>query len=237
MCGRYNIITSAQGLYDAFKIISSELHFDFFVPNYNVHPSPPAAKPEQLVTAPIIRFNNNTYEAVPAVWPLIPKWAKGTVSKYSTANAKSETLETTKSYQFAWNHAQRCLIPATGFYEWQVVEGEKKKQPYNIQLSDQPIFAMAGLWEVSMNPDMDKPVESFTIITTQANSMMAAIHNTKERMPVILAPETYQQWLAGSLTDAKQLLVPYPEAAMTAYKVTTYVNNPHNNDEKCIEKR
>ncbi|WP_455202037.1 SOS response-associated peptidase family protein, partial [Kaarinaea lacus] len=101
MCGRYNIITSAQGLYDAFKIISSELHFDFFVPNYNVHPSPPAAKPEQLVTAPIVRINNNTYEAVPAIWPLIPKWAKGTVSKYSTANAKSETLETTKSYQSA----------------------------------------------------------------------------------------------------------------------------------------
>lgn len=236
MCGRYNIITSAQGLYDAFHIISSELNFEFFTPNYNVHPSPPAAKPDQLVTAPIIRFIDKRYESIPAIWPLVPKWAKGEVSKYSTANAKAETLDTTKSYQYAWNHAQRCLIPATGFFEWQVVEGKKQKQPYNIQLADQPIFVMAGLWEQSMKPDMDKPVESFTIITTQANPMMAEIHNTKERMPVILAPETYQQWLTGSLTDAKQLLTPYPETGMTAYKVSTYVNNPHNNDEKCVEK-
>jgi len=236
MCGRYNIITSAQGLYDAFKIISSELNFEFVEPNYNVHPSPPAAKPDQLVTAPIIRINNMTYEAVPAIWPLIPTWAKGTVSKYSTANAKAETLDTTKSYRSAWSNAQRCLIPATGFYEWQVVEGKKQKQPYNIKLANQPIFAMAGLWEQSINPETEITVDSFTIITTQANSMMAEIHNTKERMPVIVSPESYQHWLTGSLTDAEQLLAPYPESYMTAYKVTTYVNNPHNNDEKCIEK-
>ena len=236
MCGRYNIITSAQGLYDVFKIISSELNFNFFESNYNVHPSPPAAKPDQLVTAPIIRSNKDIYEAVPAIWPLIPKWAKGEVSKYSTANAKAATLDTTRSYQSAWKNAQRCLIPATGFYEWQVVEGKKQKQPYNIQLVDQPIFAMAGLWEQSMNPNLDKPVESFTIITTKANPMMAEIHNTKERMPVILAPDSYQQWLTGSISVAKDLLAPYPETAMTAYKISTHVNNPHNNDEKCIEK-
>ena len=236
MCGRYNIITSAQGLYDAFKIISSELKFEFVEPNYNVHPSPPAAKPDQLITAPIIRFNNKKYEAVSAIWPLIPKWAKGTVSKYSTANAKAETLDTTKSYQSAWSHAQRCLIPATGFYEWQVIEGQKQKQPYNIGLANQRIFAMAGLWEQSMNPDIEKPVESFTIITTQANSMMAEIHNTKERMPVIISPESYQQWLTGSIIDATQLLLPYPDSEMVAYKISTYVNNPHNNNEKCVER-
>jgi len=236
MCGRYNIITSAQGLYDAFKIISSELKFDFVEPNYNVHPSPPAAKRDQLVTAPIIRLNNKTYEVVAAIWPLIPKWAKGTVSKYSTANAKAETLDTTKSYQSAWTHAQRCLIPATGFYEWQVMEGKKQKQPYNITLTNQSIFAMAGLWEHSMNPEMERPVESFTIITTEANPMMAEIHNTKKRMPVILSPESYQQWLTGSSNDAKQLLTPFSESEMTAQKITTYVNNPHKNDEKCVEK-
>lgn len=235
MCGRYNIVTSAQGLYDAFKIISNELDFSFFESSYNVHPSPPGASADRLVRAPIIRSSDSSYEALPAVWPLIPKWAKGTVSKYSTANAKAETLDSTKSYQHAWNHAQRCLVPATGFYEWQVVAGEKQKQPYNIQLTQQPIFAMAGLWEASVNPETQQTVESFTIVTTQANPLMAKIHNTKERMPVLVAPKDYLIWLQGSSTDAGRLLKPYSETGMTAYKVATYVNNPHHNDEKCIK--
>jgi putative SOS response-associated peptidase YedK len=236
MCGRYNIATSAQGLYDAFRIISGELDFSFFKANYNVHPSPPGATESQLVQAPIIRSTNSSYEALPAVWPLIPAWAKGMVSKYSTANAKAETLQTTRSYQHAWKHAQRCLVPATGFYEWQVVAGQKHKQPYNIGIARHPIFAMAGLWEESFNPETAQKIESFTIITTTANPLMATIHNTKERMPVLVAPEQYQLWLRGSSSEAEALLNPYPEAAMTAYKVSTYVNNPHNNDEKCLQK-
>ena len=96
MCGRYNIVTSAQGLYDAFKIISSELDFSFFESSYNISPSPPGASADKLVFAPIVRHENNSYEALPAVWPLIPRWAKGTVSKYSTANAKAETLASTR---------------------------------------------------------------------------------------------------------------------------------------------
>jgi len=235
MCGRYNIVTSAQGLYDAFRIISSELDFGFFEPSYNVHPSPPDARADQLVRAPIIRSSDSNYAALPAVWPLIPKWAKGTVSKYSTANAKAETLDSTRSYQHAWNQAQRCLVPATGFFEWQVVAGQKQKQPYNIQLTQQPIFAMAGLWEASVNPITQQTIESFTIITTQANPLMAKIHNTKERMPVIVAPEDYLVWLQGSSTEAGGLLKTYPETKMTATKVSTYVNNPNNNDEQCIK--
>ncbi|MCI0504895.1 MAG: SOS response-associated peptidase [Gammaproteobacteria bacterium] len=236
MCGRYNIVTSAQGLYDAFKIISSELNFGFFVSSYNVHPSPPAATADQLVTAPIIRAHNSGYEALPAVWPLIPAWAKGAVTKYSTANAKAETLDSARSYQHAWKHAQRCLIPATGFYEWQVIAGQKQKQPYNIKLARQPVFAMAGLWESTIKPENESKIDSFTIITTQANPLMAKIHNTKERMPVIIAPDNYLLWLNGTITEAERLLKPYPETEMTADMVTTYVNNPNNNDEKCIEK-
>lgn len=236
MCGRYNIITNAQGLYDAFKIISSELDFNFFEQNYNIHPSPAGAHKEQLVRAPIIRSIDSNCEALPAVWPLIPKWAKGTVSKYSTANAKAETLNSTKSYQHAWKNAQRCLVPATGFYEWQVVAGQKQKQPYNIQLTHYPVFAMAGLWETSLNPETQEAIESFTIITTQANPLMAKIHNTKERMPVIVSPKNYQAWLQGSSAEAASLLKTFPETEMKAYKVSTYVNNPHNNDAKCVSK-
>lgn len=236
MCGRYNIIASAQALYDAFKIISSELKFDFNKINYNIHPSAPGAEAEKLVTAPIIRYVNNQYQALPAVWPLIPLWAKGKVSKYSTANAKSETIATTKSYQHAWKNGQRCLVPATGFYEWQVVEGQKYKQPYNIKLKDQPIFAMAGLWEESTDPDNEQSVISFTIITTDANPMMAKIHNTKKRMPVIVNESNYNRWLKGGENTEQGLLLPYPQEEMLAYKVSTAVNNPNFNDEKCVEK-
>jgi len=236
MCGRYNIVTNAQALYDAFNIISSELDFSFFETSYNLSPSPPGASTDKLTFAPIVRCNHSGCEALPAVWPLIPRWAKGMVSKYSTANAKAETLYSTKSYQYAWQHAHRCLVPATGFYEWQVIEGKKQKQPYNIKLAQQTVFAMAGLWEASTNPETEQTVESFTIITTQANPMMAKIHNTKERMPVIISPENYRAWLNGSADDAESLLKSYPENKMKAYKVSTYVNNPNNNDEKCIQK-
>lgn len=235
MCGRYNIITSAQGLYDAFKVLSNDLNFDFVSVNYNIHPSPPEVDASKLVTAPVIRLQDNSYQATPAIWPLIPVWAKGKVSKYSTANARAETLETTKSYQHAWKKCQRCLVPATGFYEWQVVKGQKHKQPYNIGLKSRPVFAMAGLWEASVEPETGSTVNSFTIITTDANPLMAKIHNTKKRMPVILDEENYKAWLTGDENAAKSLLLPYPQEKMTAYKVSTTVNNPNSNDESCVQ--
>ena len=236
MCGRYNIATNAQGLYDAFKILSSALDFSFVTTNYNVHPSPPDANETKLVTAPIIRFVDEKLEALPAVWPLIPKWANGRVTKYSTANAKSETLTTTRSYQGAWKQGHRCLVPATGFYEWQVVEGQRNKQPYNIQITNSPVFAMAGLWEESINPDTQQSVQSFTIITTSANPLMAEIHNTKKRMPVIISPANYSAWLTGNTEEGAELLSPFPAAEMQAYKVSTAVNNPYFNELSCIDK-
>jgi len=234
MCGRYNIVTSAQGLYDAFKILSDKLNFDFSSINYNIHPSPSEADENKLVTAPIVRIVDDRYEAIPAIWPFIPLWAKGKVTKYNTANARVESLSSSRSYQHAWQHQQRCLVPATGFYEWQVVEGQKNKQPYNIKLKDRPVFAMAGLWEESINPDTQHSVNSFTIITTDANPLMAKIHNTKKRMPVIVDPDKYASWLKGGEDD--KILVTYPQENMLAYKVSTAVNNPQNNDEACIAK-
>lgn len=235
MCGRYNIIASAQALYDAFKILSSELNFEFNSVNYNIHPSPPNATEDKLVKAPIIRLIDNQYQAIPAIWPLIPIWAKGKVSKYSTANAKSETIATTKSYQHAWKTNQRCLVPASGFYEWQVVEGQKNKQPYNIRIKNKPIFAMAGLWEESTDPANEQTVVSFTIITTEANPLMAKIHNTRKRMPVIVDESDYKNWLVANKESEQSILSPFPQNKMSAYKISTAVNNPNFNDKKCVE--
>lgn len=235
MCGRYNIIASAQGLYDAFHIIGEDLDFSFVESRYNVHPSPAGSDKARWVRAPIIRKTGDSSEALPAVWPLIPKWAKGQVPKYSTANAKAETVASAKSYQYAWKNNQRCLIPASGFYEWQAVQNSNNKQPYHIKVSGQALFAMAGIWEQSTNMDTQDNVISFSILTTQANQLMARIHNTNQRMPVILAAENYQRWLDVTPDEAQRYCQPYPAEGMTAYKISTYVNNPNHDDEKCIE--
>ncbi|MGD8567868.1 MAG: SOS response-associated peptidase [Gammaproteobacteria bacterium] len=236
MCGRYNIIANAKALYDAFQIISADLDFNFVTPLYNVSPTAAGADKARWTMAPIVRITNGEAEALPAVWPLIPKWAKGQVPKYSTANAKAETVATTKSYQQAWKRGQRCLIPATGFYEWQVVEGTKNKQPYHIKAGDQPVFAMAGIWEQSRDEKTGENVLSYSILTTKANALMAEIHNTRQRMPVIVSPDDYNKWLHVTAEQAQQYCLPYPADKMTAYKISTYVNNPNNNDERCIEK-
>ncbi|MGD8571295.1 MAG: SOS response-associated peptidase [Gammaproteobacteria bacterium] len=235
MCGRYNIISSAQALHDAFEIISDDLDFSFVSVNYNVHPTVAGADKSHWITPPIVRFFDGKYEALAAVWPLVPVWAKGEVPKYSTANAKAENVTKTKSYQHAWKHNQRCLIPATGFYEWQVVEGQKHKQPYNITLKSQTVFAMAGIWEQSANPKTGDKVTSFSILTTHANALMAEIHNTRQRMPVILSPDKYKSWLDVSADEAQFYCQPFPAEQMSAYKVSTHVNNPNNNDKQCIE--
>jgi putative SOS response-associated peptidase YedK len=127
--------------------------------------------------------------------------------------------------------SRRCLVVSDGFYEWQKVDG--RKQPYHIRLPDERPFGLAGLWE-----RWDKgtePVESCTILTTEANELMLPIH---DRMPVILPPEQYTLWLdprCGDTGKLAKLLRPYPSEQMVAYKVSTLVNNPKNDAAKCIE--
>lgn len=239
MCGRYNLITDALALVEAFQIIGTDLEAvtgclgDTDMRLYNISPSKPGALPEQLHRAPILRIQDDKLECLHAVWPLVPKWAKGIVPKYATANARAESLATARSYQHAWSHRQRCIVPATGFYEWQVEAEATPKQPYNIHIQGQAVFAMAGLWESSS--DGKQTIESFTIITTQANELMARVHNTNFRMPVILSPAMYKSWLIGSDQAAESCLQPYPSNLMSAYKISTRVNNPGFNDPACLQ--
>ena len=122
---------------------------------------------------------------------------------------------------------RRCLVPADGFYEWQPGE---KKQPYRITMKDGEPFAMAGLWE--RWDKGEEPLESFTIIVTAGNSLMKPIH---DRMPVILPPETWDHWLtAADAAIPMALLQSYPASRMAAYKVSTRVNSPKNNDAEVI---
>jgi putative SOS response-associated peptidase YedK len=145
-------------------------------------------------------------------------------------NARSETVTEKASFRNAFKR-RRCIVPASGFYEWQKQNGEK--QPMYIQPTDEPLFAFAGLWETWHSPDGGE-LESCTILTTTPNELMGQIHN---RMPVLLEPEDYEDWLepGDEPEQGLHLLRPFPPHKMAAYPVSTIVNNPRNDVPDCIE--
>jgi len=126
---------------------------------------------------------------------------------------------------------RRCLIPADGFYEWRTI-GPKQKQPFNIGMADDSVFAFAGLWERWRDP-AGEVLETCTILTTQPNSLVAEVHH---RMPVILKTEHYDLWLDPGITKpalVADCLEPYDARLMKKYPVGTRVNRPENDDQDC----
>ncbi len=153
-------------------------------------------------------------------WGLIPFWVKDSKQageiRMKTFNAKSETLAEKPSFRNSLNR-KRCLVLASGFYEWHTAE--KSKIPYYIGVRDQPIIALAGLYDQWTNHQSGEMLNTFSIITTRANPMMEEIHNLKKRMPVILAADTEQLWLDLKTDPGKYLLFePFPEELMFAEK-------------------
>jgi len=219
MCGRYTLQVSPEELAKQFVVEDSPL----FKPRYNIAPTQ---------NVPVVRLKPDTAkrELVLLRWGLIPSWAKDPKIAYSTINAKAETVAEKPAFRSAFRK-RRCLIPATGFYEWQQ-EG-KQKQPMYIRLRDHRPFAFAGLWE-HWEPKEGEPIESCTIVTTDANAFMLPIHN---RMPVILASQDYDQWLDPTVqTNSLQaILKPYAAEEMEAYAVSKIVNNPRNDAPQCVE--
>ncbi len=164
-------------------------------------------------------------------WGLIPSWAKDKRIGYRMINARAESIAQKPSFRDAFKY-QRCLVPADVFYEW-MVGPDGKKYPYAVGLKDERPFGFAGLWDRWQ--DGSKIIESCTIITTNANELLKPIH---KRMPVILPQTEYERWLDPSTQNPaafQPLLKPYDSEAMTAYPVSTRVNDPKNDDEKCIE--
>ena len=162
-------------------------------------------------------------------WGLIPRWAKDPAIGNRLANARGETVAEKPSFRHAFRH-WRCLIPASGFYEWQGLKG--RKQPYYICPKDHELFGIAGLTELWQGPD--GPVHSCAIITTGPNELMKNIH---DRMPVILRPEDYSTWLDPdnqATAELQQLLKPYPAAVMAAHPVSPRVNTVKHDDPALI---
>jgi putative SOS response-associated peptidase YedK len=135
-------------------------------------------------------------------WGLVPPWARDLGAGTKMINARSEGVESKPAFRAAFRE-RRCLVPATGFYEWKGAPG--RKQPYAITLAARPLFAFAGLWE-SWQPQGGAPVQTFAILTTQANEAVASVH---DRMPVILEREHEAAWLTGSTAEALAILKPH----------------------------
>jgi len=221
MCGRY-VSPDEASIEREFTLVRAEWQFP---PSYNVAPTQ---------DVPVVRMTK-AGERVGALmhWGLIPYWAKGVPPKYSTINATVEKLAEAATWRDPWKRGQRCIMPALGFYEWQLLPDGKNKQPYYITLNDQDIFGFAGLWDSSTGAD-GVTVQSCTIVTMPANRLMSEIHNVKHRMPAILAREDRDTWLAGTPNDAFAVIKQYPDTHLVATPVSKRVNTPKNNDSELI---
>ncbi len=222
MCGRFTLKTDPETLTGTFPGFTTPAA-DEMRPRYNIAPSQPVA----------VVPNNGENNVEFFQWGLIPSWAKDPKIGNRMINARAETLAEKPSFRTPYKR-RRCLILTDGFYEWKAEPGSKTKTPFYIRLKSEKPFAFAGLWEAwSPNID-DDPLLSCTIITTSPNALMQPIHR---RMPVILEPNAYDQWLDPSDQSPKQLdglLQPYPAMEMEAYPVSRLVNRPSNDSSDCI---
>jgi putative SOS response-associated peptidase YedK len=209
MCGRFYLIASAAELKRKFSLDQAiEL-----MPRYNIAPTQ---------SAPIVRGEAKSRSVHMARWGLVPPWSRDMSLGARMFNALAEEIDDKPVFRSAFG-AQRCLVPANGFYEWQTRGA--RKQPYKIGLRGGALCAFAGLWE-KWTPETGGPVETFVIITTRANRLVSEVY---ERMPAIIAPADYQRWLTAPEQTARRLLVPYT-GAMAIAPVSDRVNNLKDDD-------
>lgn len=216
MCGRYSLTQTAPELATAFDLAEPPA----WTPRYNIAPT-------QILPTIIQTRTGQQFQQLR--WGLIPGWAKDPVIGARLINARAETLAEKPSFRAAFKQ-RRCLVLADGFYEWKRTSG--KKQPFYFQRQDRAPFAFAGLWEEWQQ--QETTIRSFTIITTQANSLLQPVH---DRMPVILTRQAYALWLEPSTPRERlqTLLVPLDPDLMNGYPVSSLVNSPANDQADCIK--
>jgi len=219
MCGRFTLTVDPGQIQAAFPGIEVPRELP---PRYNIAPTQPVA----------VIPNDGKARLDYYLWGLIPSWAKDTQIGNRMINARAETLAEKPAFRAAFRR-RRCLVLADGFYEWRADALTKRKTPMYIQLESREPFGFAGLWEIWTSGDGSE-VRSCTIITTEPNQLITPIHN---RMPVIIPPDNYEQWLAPQelpLQQLQSMLVPYPAGEMVAYPVSRLVNSPENDVPDCV---
>jgi len=221
MCGRFASKLTWQQLNEHYGIAAAEQTTarPDLKPLYNIAPTQ---------SVPVVRLDREGGREIALLrWGLIPYWSKDAKIGVRTINARAETLATAPAFREAFRR-RRCLVPASGFYEWKKLGASK--QPYFIALRDGSPITFAGLWERWGKGE--SRIESFTIVTGEPNSLVATLH---DRMPVILDPSDYDTWLKPGETMPHAQLQPFPAQLMTAYPVSPRVNAVKNDDATLIE--
>ena len=214
MCGRYALHANPEVVALQFGLEQAPE----FKPSYNVCPG------SEILIVRTARDGHRV--ARPHRWGLIPHWAKDPAIGNKLANARGESLAERPAFRDAFRQ-WRCLVPASGFYEWQTRGA--RKYPWYLRPPDAELFALAGitaLWN---------GMRTVSLITTEPNELMRPIH---DRMPVIVAPQDYAAWLDPGSHDAAALMRyvrPYPAERMSAYRVSARVSKPENDDAALIE--
>jgi putative SOS response-associated peptidase YedK len=215
MCGRFTQAAPWEKVKKEFAV-KGAADGGLFKPRYNIAPM-------QIV--PVVRAAPEGERTLSGLkWGLVPSWAKDAEIGNKMINARAETLTEKPSFREAFR-GRRCLIPASGFYEWAKTE-RGAKQPFYFYLKERDVFAFAGLWEEWVDRETGELLETFTIITTRANEVLKPVH---DRMPVIVKAENYEEWLDPQLKATgriEKLLAPYPAAEMDSHAVSRDVNSP-----------
>ena len=219
MCGRFTLTVDPGQLQEAFPWVDIP---EEIPRRYNIAPSQPVAVVPNDGQNRVDFFN----------WGLIPFWAKDPKIGNRMINARSETLAEKPSFRGPFKY-KRCLVLVDGFYEWRKEPGTQSKTPIYLRLKNKAPFAFAGLWDI-WHSDDGSEIRTFTIITTEPNTLIMEIHN---RMPVILPQNTYGDWLKEGENEPdllKSFLRPYPSEEMEAFPVSSHVTSPQNDPPDCI---
>tara|TARA_B100000579_G_scaffold325531_1_gene275335 strand:- start:151 stop:840 length:690 start_codon:yes stop_codon:yes gene_type:complete len=219
MCGRFTLRVEDEDLSDFFDL-PNEVNV---APRYNIAPS------QDIYT---LRLTPSRREKKLGRmhWGLVPSWAQDPKIAFRLINARSETVENKPSFRDAFR-SQRCLIPASGYYEWKR-EG-KEKVPYLISHEDGKLMAFAGIWDTWINP-AGEPLTSCSILTTEALPELEKIHS---RMPLILESSDFDTWLSPSEIPDQEFMMPYQRKALKAMPLSSHVNSAANDDPRCLEPR
>ncbi len=215
MCGRFSLTKPIKTIQEHFKIEKISLEFKS---RFNIAPTQ---------NIPIVVSTQENRQLTLMRWGLIPSWAKEEKIGNRMINARAETVEEKPSFKSSFK-SKRCLVPTDGFIEWK--SNGDKKVPQYIQMASHDLFAFAGLWS-EWNQGSTK-LKTFTIITTEANTALKSIHH---RMPVIIPPEEYSNWLTPTTSSEtlKELLKPYTDE-LEFFPISNLINSPKNDSMECL---
>lgn len=219
MCGRYNLnVSNPEKFKERFEI---EGNMPLFETRANISPG--------QVLPVVVSHSPNSVEMM--VWGLVPFWEEKKEKPKALINVRDDTI-LSKSWAHKYLQFSRCLVPASGFFEWQ--KQGTAKQPFNFHLKSGEYFGFAGLYSTYKHPATGDEVKCYTIITTEPNDLLSQVHN---RMPVILKKEDEAAWLNPDMVEIEELtqfLKPYPTDLMEGYMVDQRIGNPANDDPRLL---